>query len=215
MAPTDEVVVALRYCKPAFVGIAIFSACVNVLSLTGSLYMLQISDRILASRSIATLVFLSLLALAAYLLQGVLDALRGRMLARVGAKFSALLMGRVYGVVTSLSLNGVRPVVTTQAIRDLDQVQRFLSGSGPTAFFDMPFMPIFFLVAFFMHPLFGWLIVVGGLVIITLSLMTDIRTRSPTLAATISSAARQAIADASFRNAEATSPRRWSASSRG
>ena len=202
MAPTDEVVAALRHCRSAFVGIAIFSACVNVLSLTGSLYMMQISDRILASRSIATLVFLSLIALAAYLLQGILDALRGRMLARVGAKFSALLMGRVYGAVTSLSLNGVRPVVTTQAIRDLDQVQRFLSGSGPTAFFDMPFMPIFFLVAFFMHPLFGWLIVVGGLVIVALSLMTDIRTRSPTMAATISSAARQAIADASFRNAE-------------
>ncbi len=202
MAPADEVVAALRRCRPAFIGIAIFSACVNVLSLTGSLYMLQISDRILSSRSISTLVFLSLIALAAYLLQGLLDALRGRMLARVGAKFSESLMGRVYGVVTSLSLNGVRPAVTTQAIRDLDQVQKFLSGSGPTAFFDMPFMPLFFLVAFFMHPMFGWLIVVGGLVIVTLSMMTDIRTRSPTMSATISSAARHAIADASFRNAE-------------
>jgi ATP-binding cassette, subfamily C, bacterial PrsD len=97
MAPADEVVAALRRCRPAFFGIAIFSACVNVLSLTGSLYMMQISDRILSSRSISTLVFLSLIALAAYLLQGVLDALRGRMLARVGAKFSESLMGRVYG----------------------------------------------------------------------------------------------------------------------
>src|SRR5262245_42632322 len=86
MAPPgdDEVVAALKSCRTAFVGIAVFSACVNVLSLTGSLYMLQISDRVLSSRSIATLVGLSLLALLAYFLQGVLDALRCRMLARVG-----------------------------------------------------------------------------------------------------------------------------------
>lgn len=200
--PSDEVVGALKRCRSALFGVAVFSACVNVLALTGSLYMLQISDRVLASRSISTLVALSLLALAAYLLQGVLDALRCRMLARVGAKFSESLMGRVYVAVTTLPLKGVRPVVTTQAIRDLDQVQKFLSGSGPTAFFDMPFMPIFFIVAFLMHPLFGWLIVIGGFVIVGLSLLTEQRTRRPTMAVTISGAARQAIADASFRNAE-------------
>jgi ATP-binding cassette, subfamily C, type I secretion system permease/ATPase len=175
---------------------------VNVLSLTGSLYMMQISDRVLASHSISTLVGLSLLALVAYLLQGVLDALRCRMLARIGAKFSESLMGRVYGAITTLPLQGVRPIVTTQAIRDLDQIQRFLSSSGPTAFFDLPFMPIFFVVAFLMHPLFGGLIIAGGVVIVVLSLMTELRTRHPTMAATISGAARQAIAEASFRNAE-------------
>ena len=66
----------------------------------------------------------------------------------------------------------------------------------------MPFMPIFFIVAFLMHPLFGWLIVIGGVVIVGFSLLTEQRTRRPTMAATISGAARQAIADASFRNAE-------------
>jgi ATP-binding cassette, subfamily C, bacterial PrsD len=199
----DEVVAALKRCRPAFISVAVFTACVNVLALTGALYMLQVSDRVLTSRSISTLVALSLLALAAYLLLGVLDALRCRILARVGAKFSELLMGRVYGAVTTLPLKGVRPAVTTQAIRDLDQVQKFLSGSGPTAFFDMPFMPIFFVVAFLMHPLFGLLIVFGGFVIVVLSVLTERRTRRPTMAATISAAARQAIAEASFRNAEA------------
>ena len=174
-----------------------------MLSLTGSLYMLQISDRVLSSRSIATLVGLSLLALAAYLLHGALDALRCRMLARVGAKFSEALVGRVYDAVTTLSLKGIRPAVTTQAIRDLDQVQRFLSGTGPTALFDMPFMPLFFVVSYLMHPLFGWLIVFGGVFIVALAVMTELRTRGPTLAATISGAARHAIADTSFRNAEA------------
>ena len=65
--------------------------------------------------------------------------------------------------------------------------RRVLAGSGPTAFFDMPFMPIFFTVAFLMHPVFGWLIVVGGVVIVVLSVMTEMRTRRPTMSATVSS----------------------------
>ncbi len=202
-APGDEVLTALTRCRPAFMGIAVFSACVNLLGLTGSLYMLQVSDRVLASRSISTLVFLSMLALAAYLLLGVLDALRSRMLARVGAKFSESLMDRVYVAGAAMALNGMRPAVATQAIRDLDQVQKFLSGSGPTAMFDMPFMPIFFIVAYMMHPVLGWLIIVGGLVIVVLTVLTDLRTRAPTMAATYSGAARHVIAEASFRNAEA------------
>ena len=112
-------------------------------------------------------------------------------------------MGRVYDALTTLPLKGVRPAVTIQAVRDLDQVQKFLSGSGPTALFDMPFTPIFFIVAFLMHPLFGFLIFIGGIVIVGLSLLAEQRTRRPTMAATISGAARQAIAEASFRNAEA------------
>jgi ATP-binding cassette subfamily C protein PrsD len=201
--PPDEVVIVLKACRPALTGVAVFSACISVLSLTGSLYMLQMSDRVLSSRSISTLVGLSLLALVAYLLHGVLDALRSRMLARVGAKFSQALVGRVYDAVTTLSLRGIRPVVTTQAVRDLDQMQRFLSGSGPTALFDLPFMPIFFIVAWLMHPFFGWLIVLGGLVIVAMAILTEVRTTGPTMAATVSGAARHAIADTSFRNAEA------------
>jgi ATP-binding cassette, subfamily C, bacterial PrsD len=200
---SDPVVAGLKSCRWAFIGVGVFSAWVNVLSLTGSLYMLQVYDRVMASRSVSTLVFLSLIALAAYLLLGVLDALRRRMLARVGAKFSEPLMERVYNAGATMALKGMRPAVATQAIRDLDQVQKFLSGSGPTAFFDLPFMPIFFVVAYIMHPVFGWIIVAGGLVIIALSVLTEMRTRSSTMAATYSAAARQTIAESSFRNAEA------------
>jgi ATP-binding cassette subfamily C protein len=200
---SDPVVAGLKSCRWAFIGVGVFSAWVNVLSLTGSLYMLQVYDRVMASRSVSTLVFLSLIALAAYLLLGVLDALRRRMLARVGAKFSEPLMERVYNAGATLALKGMRPAVATQAIRDLDQVQKFLSGSGPTAFFDLPFMPIFFVVAYIMHPVFGWVIVAGGLIIIALSVLTEMRTRSSTMAATFSAAARHAIAESSFRNAEA------------
>jgi ATP-binding cassette subfamily C protein PrsD len=199
----SEVIAAFNACRPTLMGIGIFSGCINLLSLTGSLYMLQVSNRVLSSRSIATLIGLSLLALAAYLLQGGLDALRSRMLARLGAKFSSSLTGRVYETVTALSLRGARPAIATQAIRDLDQVQRFLSGTGPTALFDLPFLPIFVFVAYLMHPLFGLLILLGGATIVALTILTEIRTRGPTMAATISGAARQSIVDASFHNAEA------------
>src|SRR5687768_16764774 len=82
-----EVKGALRACRSAFLGIGLFSAVINVLMLAGSIYMLQLYDRVLASRSISTLVGLSLILLAAYLLQGSLDSIRTRMLARVGARF--------------------------------------------------------------------------------------------------------------------------------
>ncbi|MCC6775728.1 MAG: type I secretion system permease/ATPase [Hyphomicrobiales bacterium] len=201
--PVDRVISALTTSKTTLLRVAIFSGCISLLGLTGSLYMLQMSDRVLASRSTATLIGLSLLALAAYLLLGGLDALRCRMLARVGTKFSELLIGPVYDAVTTLSLKGVRTAITSQAVRDLDQVQRFLSGHGPTAFFDLPFLPVFLAVSFLMHPVFGWLIVVGGAAIVAFAVLTEMRIREPTMAATISGAARHAIAESSFRNAEA------------
>lgn len=200
---TSEVFAALKHCRPALMRVGVFSACINVLSLTGSLYMLQVSDRVLASRSVATLVGLSLLAFAAYLLHGALDSLRCRMLGRIGVKFGSLLIERVYETVTALTLKGTRPAVTTQGVRDLDQVQKFLSGNGPTALFDMPFLPLFLFISYLMHPMFGWLILAGGLVIIGLSVLMELRTRGPATASVVSGAVRHAIVDTSSRNAEA------------
>ena len=87
---SSEVFDALKVCLPSFGGVAIFSAVVNILALTGSIYMLQLYDRVLSSRSISTLIGLSLIVLAAYVLQGGLDALRGKMLARIGDALASL-----------------------------------------------------------------------------------------------------------------------------
>ena len=159
---TSEVGAALRSCRPAFGGVALFSAVINVLMLTGSIYMLQIYDRVLASRSLSTLVGISLIVLAAYLLQGSLDAIRSKMLARIGARFDELLSGRVFELVTTLPLKGPRAMSGLQPVRDLDQIRNFLSGLGPTALFDMPFMPLFFAGCFLLHPWLGCL-AIGGL----------------------------------------------------
>lgn len=198
-----EVELALRSCATWFGGVAIFSGLVNLLYLTGSLYMLQVYDRVLTSRSVATLVALSLIVLAAFLLQGVLDGLRSRMLARIGARFDEMLAPRAYQVVTDLPLRGARGGEVVAPVRDLDQIRGFLSGLGPTALFDMPFMPIFLIVTFLLHPLLGWLTVFGGIVIIGLMLMTERRSQPPAKALAEVAAHRHSLVEATRRNAEA------------
>jgi ATP-binding cassette, subfamily C, bacterial PrsD len=193
---------ALRRCLPWFVGIAVFSACVNVLYLTSTMYMLQVYDRVLSSRSVPTLIGISLIVLAAFLLQGGLDALRGRMLARVGARFDALLAPRTFDIVTRLPLTGLPRSELMQPVRDLDQVRGFLSGLGPTAFLDMPFMPLFLVGCFLLHPYLGLLALGGGVVIVALTLTTEWVSKRPLTKLGEIGGRRQLIIDSARRNAE-------------
>ncbi|MCB8823567.1 type I secretion system permease/ATPase [Microvirga rosea] len=200
---STEVYDALKACSPSFIGVAVFSAVVNILALTGSLYMLQIYDRVLSSRSVPTLIGLSLIVLAAYVLSGGLDMLRGKMLARIGARFDEQLSTRVFDLVAQMPLRGAKQTESLQPVRDLDQIRGFLSSLGPTALFDMPFMPIFFLGCFVIHPWLGIMSVVGGVCIIILTLYTDAKSKAPSYELTKSSAERHAMAETSRRNAEA------------
>src|SRR5689334_11908764 len=129
---SSEVQDALKSCLPSFTGVAVFSAFINILALTGSIYMLQIYDRVLSSRSVSTLIGISLIVLIGYLLQGALDGLRSRMLPRIGAWFDEFLAGRAFEATAALPLKGVRPADAMQPLRDLDQIRSFLSGLGPT-----------------------------------------------------------------------------------
>jgi ATP-binding cassette subfamily C protein len=200
---STEVYDAFKSCSPSFIGVAVFSAIVNILALTGSLYMLQIYDRVLSSRSVSTLVGLSLICLAAYVLSGGLDTIRSKMLARIGARFDELLARRIYDLVATMPLKGAKASESLQPVRDLDQIRGFLSGMGPTALFDMPFMPIFFIGCFLIHPWLGWMSIFGGVVIVFLTLYTEGKSRGPMYDLTRSGAERHALAETSRRNAEA------------
>ena len=200
---STEVYDALKSCFPSFTGVAVFSAVVNILALTGSLYMLQVYDRVLSSRSIPTLIGLSLITLAAYALSGGLDMLRGKMLARIGARFDEQLSTRVFDLVSTMPLKGAKQAESMQPIRDLDTIRGFLSSLGPTALFDMPFMPIFLIGCFLIHPWIGVLSVAGGVFIIGLTIYTDAKSKAPSYEVTKSSAERHAMAESSRRNAEA------------
>jgi PrtD family type I secretion system ABC transporter len=194
---------ALRACRGAFVGIGLFSALLNVLYLTGSFFMLAVYDRVLPSRSLPTLVALALLAFGLYLFQAVLDVLRGRVLVRIGSALDEALSGRIYDMIVRRPLKARPSGDGLQPLRDLDQVRSYLSGLGPTALFDLPWMPFYLAICFLFHPLIGLTALLGSLVLVTLAVLTDVLMRSPTRDVYAHGASRNTLADASRRNAEA------------
>jgi ATP-binding cassette subfamily C protein PrsD len=198
----DPVANGLRESARRMTGVAVFSGVINVLMLSGSFYMLQVYDRVIPSRNIATLLGLSLLVLFAYLVQGYFDALRTRMLCRVATLFDAGLQESIHNALATLPLRGVKPMLMQQPLRDLDQVRTFLSGMGPTAFLDMPWIPIFVVILFLFHPAIGMTALLGTAAIVVMTLLTERISRGATRAAMDSSAQRQVLADATQRNAE-------------
>ena len=182
--------------------VAVFSGVVNLLMLSGSLYMLQVYDRVLPSRSIATLLGLSAIVLIAYLFQAYFEAARARMLSRIGALFDTGLQKRLYFAVATLPLRGAKPLMAQQPMRDLDQIRTFLSGVGPTAFLDIPWSPIFLIALLIFHPLIGLVAIIGAATIIALTVATEYRARSAAKVAMEASAQRQVLADATHQNAE-------------
>ncbi len=199
--PKSPAKTAFSSIAPWFTSIAIFSAVINILMLTGAVYMLQLFDRVLVSKSVSTLLGLSAIALAAFAVQGFLNAIRSRMLVRVGARFDEALSPHVFDLVSRRTLTnragGDRP------FRDLEQVRSFVSGPGPTAIFDMPFMPIFLIGCFVLHPYLGVLALLGALVIVAMTLLTERISRRLTDATAGMAAARHALAESTRRNAEA------------
>jgi ATP-binding cassette, subfamily C, type I secretion system permease/ATPase len=198
----DPVTRGLRASARRLAGVAVFSGVVNLLTLSGSLYMLQVYDRVIPSRNVATLLGLSVIVLLAYLLQGYFDALRTRMLSRIGSLFDAGLQEPIHVALATLPLRGARPMLAQQPLRDLDQVRAFLSGMGPTAFLDMPWMPIFLFVLFLFHPVIGMTALIGACAIIAMTILTERRSREAAKTAMECSARRQVLADATRQNAE-------------
>jgi ATP-binding cassette subfamily C protein len=201
-AGSSELREALWACRSAFVGVALLSGIINVLYLTGSFYMLEVYDRVLPSRSIPTLIGLSVLALTLYAFQGVLDVLRSRILVRIGVSLDERLSARIYDTVVLLPLRTRAQGDGLAALRDLDQIRAFLSSSGPPAMFDLPWMPIYLVICFLFHPWIGVAALIGAMILASLTIFTEILTRSPTRSAVTNAAARNTLADAGRRNAE-------------
>ena len=202
-ASQNVVVDALADARRRLVSVAAISGAINLLMLTGSIYMLQVYDRVLPSRNLSTLFGLSVIVLAAYLLQGYLDAVRTRMLARIAGLFDATLQAPIYGSLVDLPLKGVAPAAVQQPLRDLELVRAFLSGMGPTAFLDMPWLPIFVIALFLFHPLIGLAAVFGAALIVCTTLLAEHQSKTLAKAAADRGARRAALADAIRRNAEA------------
>lgn len=167
--------------------VAIFSACVNMLMLTGPLFMLQVYDRVLGSRSEATLVALAGLVAFLYLMMGILDFVRGRVLARIGARFQARLDKRVFAAAIERAATGERQA-TAAGVRDLEAIQRFLASPVLSSFFDLPFTPVFLLGIFIFHPWLGILAITGGTILVITTFVNQTHTRDPVLRSSIANA---------------------------
>ena len=126
-----DLAAALKECRRAFVSVAVFSGVVNLLMLAGPLYMLQIYDRVLASRSVPTLVALSVFLVGAYGFQGALDLIRSRVVVRAAALLDQRLAATVHGAVIRLANQNRSAAEAHQPVRDLDQIRAFLTGAGP------------------------------------------------------------------------------------
>ncbi len=165
--------------------IGIFSVFVNLLMLTGPIYMLQIYDRVLPSRSEETLLALTLLVAALFVLMGVLDYVRGRIAARIGAIAQSRLDARVFRATLRRSVLASERGRPATGLRDLEAVQK-LAGS-PTLFavFDMPWAPIFIFAIYTFHPWLGHMALVGGLILVAVAVLNQILSRRPEADATV------------------------------
>jgi ATP-binding cassette subfamily C protein len=200
--PRSEISAFLVSCRRIFWGLAAFSGLSNLLMLTGSFFMLQVYDRVLPGRSIPTLVALLVLAIVLYVFQGGLDLVRSRISARIGRYFDETLGLRVFEALVRLPLKTRGDGDGLQSLRDLDQVRSFLSGGGPTALFDLPWLPIYLGICFLFHFWIGVTVLVGALVLVGITIQTETRTRGPAKAFSRLAVSRSALALEGRRNAE-------------
>ncbi|WP_233282748.1 type I secretion system permease/ATPase [Agrobacterium tumefaciens] len=176
----------------------------NILALSGPLFMLEVYDRVIPSRSVPTLVALLILIVGLYAFSGILDIIRGRVMARIagirGDALSVKLLTMIAGAPLKSKGGGgdiLRPV------QDADQITAFLAGPGPSALFDLPWMPVYLAICFFLNPLIGWLAAAAMMILIGLTILTDLLTRSRTVRTASALATRNRFGEAAYRNAEA------------
>src|SRR6476646_7397629 len=193
---------ALRACRNAFIGVGVMSCMINLLYLTGSLFMLEVYDRVLPSRSVPTLVGLIILACGLYIAQGILDLIRGRILGRIGTSLDEALNARVFDTVVRLPLMVGGRNEGLQPLRDLDNVRSFLSSMGPGALFDLPWLPFYLAICFAFHFMIGLTALVGAIILVSLTIITEFMSRAPAREAMGLAARRNDLASASRRNAE-------------
>jgi PrtD family type I secretion system ABC transporter len=186
--PKSELRGAIGEYKGALIAVGLFSAVVNILMLTGPLFMLQVYDRVLASRSSATLMVLLAIVIFLYGMMGFLDHLRGRILARIGAGFQAKLDGRVFDAVLRQAEVPAFRDRPASGLRDLSTIQGFLASPLPGALFDLPWAPFFIALLFIFHPLMGWFAIAGAVLLVVLAVWNQIATK-PSQEAAVKTAA--------------------------
>ncbi|MFG1479302.1 type I secretion system permease/ATPase [Xanthobacter sp. V4C-4] len=187
---------------PAFVAVVVFSFFINILALNGPLYMMQVYDRVLASRNLETLVVLTLIAAFLYAVWAALEGLRARLLARAGVAFDTTVNTAVFDAVLRLAARSPGSG-QAQPLRDLETVRDFFAGAGIVSLCDVPWVPIYIACATVLHPLYGVLAVASCVFSGVIAVLNNRATRRALEQANRASISANAVATATFRNAEA------------
>ena len=200
-AGKDELRKVRRESRGLFWVVAVFSFVVNILMLTGPLYMMQVYDRVLGSRSLETLFGLTLIVAFLYGMMGILDFSRARIMARVGSRFQARLDRRVFDAVIRKS--AVAPDESSaNGMRDLESIQRVLISPALMSLFDMPWTPLFLFGIMLFHPWLGYLAIGGGVILIALTILNQTMTRLPIAKANMATIRSETIAGQMINEAE-------------
>jgi ATP-binding cassette subfamily C protein/ATP-binding cassette subfamily C protein EexD len=191
---------ALRACRKQFILVGLFSGVVNLLQLTTSIYMMQVFDRVLATRILDTLVYLSLIAIAAVLVLALLEAVRGQVMQRLATWVEHRVAPEGFVRAIESTLRG-RPY-RMEALRDLAVCRGYLSSPGALSLYDVPWVPIYLAVIFLLHPVMGWIAVGGAMLLFGLTLTSELATSKLLREANTAAMTSQRRADAISRNAE-------------
>jgi PrtD family type I secretion system ABC transporter len=178
------------------------SGIINILALTGAFYMLQIYDRALTSGSIPTLIWLSVIAVGLYLFQGLFDILRSQMLVRFGANVDRQIAPLVHRVVMEMPRFGYSSAEASERGRDVDTVRGFLSGAGPVALFDLPWIPVYLVFVWLLHPVLGMLTLGGALFLACLTIAAELLSRRHAKEMTRAAIQRNNVSDNHVRNGD-------------
>ena len=198
---TTELKQAILKAKKSFIFVGFFSLFINLLQLTSPLYMLQLYDRVMASRSESTLWLLTLLVVILYFTMAILEMVRSRVLVRVGNKLDNLLSDRVFESIFKLA-NKMPGKASSAPLNDLTQIRQFLTGNGLFAFFDAPWMPIYILILFLFHPAFGYFSIFAGIVLVIFAIMNEKTTKEKLTEANKLNRDSNVFVESSLRNAE-------------
>lgn len=186
--------------KGTLTGVGVISGAINLLALTSSIFMMLVYDRVIPSRSMPTLVGLVAFAAVMYGFHAALDIIRSRALSRVGLVFDQRFGDRLHdSIIASKPESAERAM---QALRDFDQCRNFMSGGGAAAFFDLPWLPFYLSLCFFLHPLIGFVTIAGGGVLIALTLLAELCTKRPLAAATRFGTSRMSTIASTHRDRE-------------
>src|SRR5919199_1326727 len=191
---------ALQACRKQFLLVGLFSGAVNLLQLTTSLYMMQVFDRVLATRVLDTLLYLSLIAVAAVLVLAMLEAVRGQVMQRIASWVEHRVAPEGFVRAIESTLRG-RPY-RMEALRDLAVCRGYLGSPGALSLYDVPWVPIYLGFIFLLHPIMGAIALGGAVVLFGLTLVSELSTSKLLKEANSAAMASQRRADSISRNAE-------------